>query len=164
MFWWLDLPAPLLWGAVMAVLAIIPVFGAALIWVPAAIVLALGGSWEKALVLTAWGGIVVALIDNLLYPMLIRKDLRMHTAPVFIAMVWHLLYRIDAHPMMSAGCLKAARRRRAYSPERSCIAPRTRQGPEGTKNRLTGAVAAFVGAFRRRSSLRNLCKSSRSDR
>jgi hypothetical protein len=28
----------------------------------------LGGSWEKALVLTAWGGIVVALIDNLLYP------------------------------------------------------------------------------------------------
>jgi predicted PurR-regulated permease PerM len=66
MFWWLDLPAPLLWGAVMAVLAIIPVFGAALIWVPAAIVLALGGSWEKALVLTAWGGIVVALIDNLL--------------------------------------------------------------------------------------------------
>jgi predicted PurR-regulated permease PerM len=91
MFWWLDLPAPLLWGAVMAVLAIIPVFGAALIWVPAAIVLALGGSWEKALVLTAWGGIVVALIDNLLYPMLIRKDLRMHTVPVFIAIIGGLV-------------------------------------------------------------------------
>jgi predicted PurR-regulated permease PerM len=91
MFWWLDLPAPLLWGAVMAVVAITPVFGAALIWVPAAIFLALGGSWEKALVLTAWGGIVVALIDNLLYPVLIGKDLRMHTVPVFIAIVGGLI-------------------------------------------------------------------------
>jgi predicted PurR-regulated permease PerM len=91
MFWWLDLPAPLLWGAVMAVVAIIPVFGTALIWVPAAIFLAVGGSWEKALVLTAWGGIVVALIDNLLYPVLIGKDLRMHTVPVFIAIIGGLV-------------------------------------------------------------------------
>jgi predicted PurR-regulated permease PerM len=91
MFWWLDLPAPLLWGAVMMVVAIIPVFGTALIWVPAAIFLALGGSWDKALVLTAWGGIVVALIDNLLYPVLVGKDLRMHTVPVFIAIVGGLV-------------------------------------------------------------------------
>jgi predicted PurR-regulated permease PerM len=91
MFWWLDLPAPLLWGAVMAVVAIIPVFGAALIWVPATIFLALEGSWEKALVLTAWGGIVVALIDNLLYPVLVGKDLRMHTVSMFIAIIGGLV-------------------------------------------------------------------------
>ena len=36
MRWWLDLPAPILWGAVMAILAILPLFGAALIWIPAA--------------------------------------------------------------------------------------------------------------------------------
>jgi len=90
-FSWLELPAPPLWGSVMAVLAIIPISGAALIWVPAAIFLGLGGSWEKALVLTAWGSIVVALIDNLLYPVLIGKDLRMHTVPVFIAIVGGLV-------------------------------------------------------------------------
>ena len=28
MFWWLGLPAPLLWGVVMALLAVVPVFGA----------------------------------------------------------------------------------------------------------------------------------------
>lgn len=34
MFWWLGLPAPLLWGIVMAALAIVPVLGAFIIWVP----------------------------------------------------------------------------------------------------------------------------------
>src|SRR5688572_26344843 len=87
MFWILGLPAPLLWGAIMAVLAILPILGAAIIWIPAAVFLALEGSWEKAIVLTAWGGIVVALIDNLLYPVLVKGKLRLHTVPVFIAVL-----------------------------------------------------------------------------
>lgn len=87
MFWWLGLPAPLLWGTVMGLLAIVPVLGAFVVWIPAAVFLALQGSWGKALILTAWGGIVVALIDNLLYPVLVGKRLRLHTLPVFIAIV-----------------------------------------------------------------------------
>lgn len=87
MFWWLGLPAPLLWGMIMALLAVVPVLGAFVVWVPAAIFLALQGSWGKALILAAWGGIVVALIDNLLYPALVGKRLRLHTLPVFIAIV-----------------------------------------------------------------------------
>ncbi len=87
MFWWLGLPAPILWGAVMAVLAIMPLFGAALIWVPAALYLAIDGQWDKALILAAWGTIVVGLIDNLLYPLLVKNKLRIHTVPVFIAVL-----------------------------------------------------------------------------
>ena len=87
MFWWLGLPAPMLWGAVMALLAIVPVLGAFVVWVPAAIFLALEGNWGKALILTGWGGIVIALIDNLLYPILVGTKLRLHTVPVFIAII-----------------------------------------------------------------------------
>lgn len=87
MFWWLGLPAPMLWGAVMALLAVVPVLGAFVVWVPAAIFLALEGNWGKALILTAWGGIVIALIDNLLYPILVGTKLRLHTVPVFIAII-----------------------------------------------------------------------------
>jgi predicted PurR-regulated permease PerM len=87
MFWWLGLPAPILWGAVMALLAIVPVLGAFVIWVPAAIFLGVNGEWGKAAILAAWGGIVVALIDNLLYPILVGKRLRLHTVPVFFAIV-----------------------------------------------------------------------------
>lgn len=91
MFWWLGLPAPLLWGAVMCLLSVLPIFGAAIVWVPAAILLALEGSWEKALILTLWGSVVVALIDNLLYPVLVGNRLRLHTLLVFIAIVGGLL-------------------------------------------------------------------------
>jgi predicted PurR-regulated permease PerM len=87
MFWWLGLPGANLWGAVMALLSIIPVLGAFVVWVPAAIYLAMSGQMGKALILTAWGGIVIAFIDNLLYPIFVGNRLRMHTVPVFFAIV-----------------------------------------------------------------------------
>ena len=87
MFWWLGLPAPILWGAVMGLLAIVPVLGAFVIWVPAAIFLAISGQWGKALILTVWGGVFISLIDNLLYPILVGNRLRLHTVPVFISIV-----------------------------------------------------------------------------
>ena len=68
MFWWLGLPAPLLWGVVMAVLAVVPVLGAFIVWIPAALFLVLEGSWGKSLILALWGIIVVGTIDNLLRP------------------------------------------------------------------------------------------------
>jgi predicted PurR-regulated permease PerM len=90
-FWWLELPVPLLWGVVMGLLAIVPVLGAFIVWVPTAIFLALDGSWGKALMLTAWGGVVVGGIDNLLYPMLVGDRLRLHTVPAFISIVGGLV-------------------------------------------------------------------------
>lgn len=85
MFWWLGLPLPLLWGTIMAVLAIVPVLGAFVIWIPAAIYLALEGQWTSALILAGWGGIVVASIDNLLYPTLVGNRLQLHTVVALIA-------------------------------------------------------------------------------
>ena len=75
----------------MAVLAVLPVLGAAIIWVPAAIYLALTGSVDKALILTAWGALAVGLIDNLLYPLIVKGRLRLHTVPVFISIVGGLV-------------------------------------------------------------------------
>jgi predicted PurR-regulated permease PerM len=87
MFWFLKIPGALLWGVAMGILAIIPVLGAFVIWLPAAAMLAAQGSWEKALILAVWGTVVVGLIDNLLYPVLVGREMRMHTVPVFIAIV-----------------------------------------------------------------------------
>lgn len=90
-FWWLGLPAPLLWGIVMGLLAVVPVLGAFVIWVPAAIFLVLEGSEGKALLLTLWGTVVVGGIDNLLYPMLVGRRLKMHTVLAFISIVGGLI-------------------------------------------------------------------------
>lgn len=91
MFWWLGLPAPLLWGLVMAVLAVVPVLGAFVVWIPATIFLALDGSWGKALLLTVWGGVVVGGIDNVMYPILVGNRLKLHTIPTFMAIVGGLI-------------------------------------------------------------------------
>ncbi len=87
MFWWLGLPAPLFWGTVMALLAIIPVLGAFVVWIPAAVYLALAGFWIKAIILAAWGNFVVGTIDNILFPIFVGERIRVHTVPVFIAVV-----------------------------------------------------------------------------
>jgi predicted PurR-regulated permease PerM len=87
MFAILGLPAPILWGAVMAVLATIPVAGTFMVWAPAAVYLAMTGSWGKAVILASWGGTAIALIDNLLYPVLVGKQLRFHPLAVFFSIV-----------------------------------------------------------------------------
>lgn len=91
MFWWLGLPAPLLWGVIMGLLAIVPVFGAFVVWIPAAAFLALDGHWGKALILSVWGSVVVGGIDNVLYPMLVGNRLRLHTVPAFVSVVGGLV-------------------------------------------------------------------------
>lgn len=91
MFWALGLPTPLLWGLVMGLMSIVPVLGAFVIWIPAALLLLLDGSWVRALVLSVWGGIVVGGIDNILRPMFVGKRLQLHTIPAFISIVGGLL-------------------------------------------------------------------------
>jgi predicted PurR-regulated permease PerM len=91
MFWWLGLSAPLLWGVVMALLAIVPVLGAFIIWIPAVLFLAMEGNWGKALILAVWGFAVVGSIDNLLRPILVGKRLKLHTVLLFISVVGGLI-------------------------------------------------------------------------
>jgi predicted PurR-regulated permease PerM len=82
-FWWLKLPQPALWGTVMGLLAIVPYLGAFIIWVPTAVVLAMHGAWTDAIILSAWGGIVIGLADNFLYPVLVGKRLHYHALLIF---------------------------------------------------------------------------------
>lgn len=91
MFWWLGLTAPLLWGLVMALLSVVPVAGSFVVWIPAAIYLALDGSWGKAVTLTLWGAIVVGTIDNILHPILVGNRLKIHTVLVFVSVVGGLI-------------------------------------------------------------------------
>ncbi|MFZ2102492.1 MAG: AI-2E family transporter, partial [Oricola sp.] len=87
MFWILGLPTPLFWGVIMGILSIMPFLGAFIVWLPAVILLILDGSWAKAVILALWGGIAVGGIDNVLRPILMGNQLRLHTVPTFIAML-----------------------------------------------------------------------------
>ena len=90
-FWWLELPAPLFWGAVMALLSVLPVLGAAIVWMPVAAYFALQGHWPDALALTAFGAIVIGLIDNLIYPLIVKDRLHLHAVPVLVSIIGGLI-------------------------------------------------------------------------
>jgi predicted PurR-regulated permease PerM len=90
-FWGLELPAPVLWGMIMAGLALAPVAGAFLVWGPAAVFLVVDGHWVKAILLVAAGVFVIVIVDNMLRPILVGKRLQTHTVLVFISVVGGML-------------------------------------------------------------------------
>lgn len=72
--WVLGVPGPLLWGAVMAALSLLPAVGAALVWLPIALYLLAIGSFWQGIGLAAFGVFVIGLVDNLLRPVLVGRD------------------------------------------------------------------------------------------
>ena len=84
-FWFLDINGPLLWGAVMAVLSLVPAVGAALVRGPVALYLFSTGSIGQALGLTAWGALVIGSADNVLRPILVGKQTRLPDYLVLVA-------------------------------------------------------------------------------
>lgn len=83
-FWVLDIPGALLWGAVMTLLSLIPVVGASLIWAPVAVYLFAVGEWQEGAVLVAFGAGVIGLVDNVLRPILVGRDTKL---PDFVVLL-----------------------------------------------------------------------------
>jgi predicted PurR-regulated permease PerM len=83
----LGLPSPLLWGVVMFLMSMIPMAGAFVVWVPAAIYLLLTGSYLKALALAVWGVLVIGSIDNFLSPRLVGRRARLHELLIFFSVL-----------------------------------------------------------------------------
>ena len=70
----LGVEGALIWGAVMALLSIIPAVGTILVWLPIALVLFLNGQIMEASILIFSGIFIIGMIDNLLRPILIGKE------------------------------------------------------------------------------------------
>ncbi len=87
MFAILGLPSAIVWGVVMTMFCTIPLAGSGIVWVPAAIYLAVSGDWTKAIVLALWGAFVVGLVDNFLRPKLVGSRARMHELFIFFSVL-----------------------------------------------------------------------------
>jgi predicted PurR-regulated permease PerM len=86
-FWVLGLPSAIVWGVVMTLLSMVPMLGAFLVWVPAAIYLALTGQYVKAILLALWGTLVIGMIDNFLRPTLVGSRTRLHELLIFFSVL-----------------------------------------------------------------------------
>jgi predicted PurR-regulated permease PerM len=76
-FFLLGLPGAAFWSTVMAVLSVIPVLGAGIVWAPASVILMFTGRAAAGIGLAIWGLVVVGLIDNFLRPRLVGRDTKM---------------------------------------------------------------------------------------
>ena len=85
MFWFLGVHAAVLWGVLMTLLSLLPAVGAAVIWLPVAIYFFVIGAVWKAVLLVAYGVLVIGLVDNILRPVLVGKDTKMPDYVVLIS-------------------------------------------------------------------------------
>jgi predicted PurR-regulated permease PerM len=82
-FWVVGIDNAVFWGTVMAVLSIIPSVGSALVWIPAVIILIAQGHVGAGIGLGLFCGLVVGSLDNILRPILVGKDTKMHELLIF---------------------------------------------------------------------------------
>lgn len=85
-------PGALFWGAVAAVLSLVPMVGAAVVWVPATIYLTVAASlghrgWGWAIFLALWGLLVVSTIDNVVRPWVMKGRAQLPAIPLLFAVL-----------------------------------------------------------------------------
>jgi predicted PurR-regulated permease PerM len=83
----LGVPGAALWSGLMTVLALLPAVGAALVWAPAAIWLAVSGSLAKGVVLALVGVLILGNVDNVVRPLLLSGSARMNTLVLIISLL-----------------------------------------------------------------------------
>lgn len=81
-----GLPSPVVFGVVATFAALVPLFGTALVWVPAAGVLAVQGRWGATLFMLVWSIAVVSGSDNVVRPLFISGRAQITTLPVFLGL------------------------------------------------------------------------------
>lgn len=86
-FWVLGVPSAIVWGVVMTFMSMIPMLGSFVVWVPAAIYLAVTGHYVKAIALVVWGTVVIGMIDNFLRPKLVGSRTKLHELLIFFAVL-----------------------------------------------------------------------------
>ncbi len=83
----LSMPSPILWGVVAAFFSLIPIVGAWMVWLPAAVGLLLNGDYGRGVALLAIGALLVSTVDNFLRPYLIADRSQLNALLVFISVL-----------------------------------------------------------------------------
>jgi predicted PurR-regulated permease PerM len=86
-----GVPSALFWAVVMMFLSVVPGIGAALVWIPAVIWLAVNGEPITAMAVAAFCGIIVGTLDNVLRPRLVGNDAQLHDLMIFFSTLGGLL-------------------------------------------------------------------------
>lgn len=85
-YWVAGVPTPAMWGAITALVSLIP-FAGPIVWVSLSVGLFINGETAAALGLFLWGALVVSWVDNLIRPMVISGPTRIPFLLVFLGVL-----------------------------------------------------------------------------
>jgi predicted PurR-regulated permease PerM len=86
-FWSLGMPSPVFWGALMTLMAFLPVVGPWLVWGPAAVGLLIADETSRGIALLLLGFLIVSGVDNVLRPALIAGRSQLNGLLVLISVL-----------------------------------------------------------------------------
>jgi predicted PurR-regulated permease PerM len=137
MFWLLGIPSAALWGMVTVLTSVLPLVGAAAVWVPGAVYLVAIGEWPRAVALVLWGTLVVSGLDNFLRPRLVGGRVGLSELVMFFALLGGLqvfgILGIVLGPVLfaiAASIVNVLNDRRAMPVAVERAAPAAQRGPD----------------------------------
>lgn len=83
----LGISGAVLWGVMIGFLALLPMMGATLVWLPAAAWLILSGSVAKGVTLLLVGALILANVDNVIRPLLLSGKAQVSTPVLMISLL-----------------------------------------------------------------------------
>jgi len=83
----LGVGSPVLWGSLTALMSFVPMIGTFAVWGPIAGYFFLYGEVTKGIIMVLVGVLVIAMIDNVLKPLIIGGRTKMHTLIIFFSVL-----------------------------------------------------------------------------
>ncbi len=91
LFWLTGVQSAFIWGILMMIFSLVPGIGAFVIWLPAGLIMLITGNVWQGITILAVGAFVISIIDNILRPPLVGKDIQMHPLVVLFSTLGGIL-------------------------------------------------------------------------
>lgn len=85
--WGVGLPAPVLWGTIMAIFAFLPVVGISVVVIPSTLYLLIDGRIIEGIIFFAFCGTQALILENVVKTRLIGNHMKMHNVVIFTAII-----------------------------------------------------------------------------
>jgi predicted PurR-regulated permease PerM len=82
-----GVPSPVLWSVMVVLAAVIPIIGSPLAWVPAGVYLLIQGREPQGIGVLIYGTVVIAGVDNIVKPLILKGAARIHTMLGFLSVL-----------------------------------------------------------------------------
>jgi predicted PurR-regulated permease PerM len=86
-FYFVGVPAPVIWGTAISIMSFIPMLGTFSIWGPCVVYLFLQGMVAQGFVLLFIGAFGISMVDNILKPIIIGGRTKMPTLLIFFSVL-----------------------------------------------------------------------------